>query len=181
MKRKTTVSTVLLLAIGLCIVLMVLTASTGCRYDIACACTSDSPNDRIVAELSELSVDDLISFHTNVSTMVASTNLGVAVARELKRRYNWIKVYEQPWEFDGCRHTLIHICDGNNDSYRCFDTLYDNEHNGDYPFAEIHAKTYEMWHGEFCVYVSFRQGKKWIVDWEKSTAQQPVFAREKDK
>lgn len=158
-----------------CAVLTALVVSTGCRYNKDCSTTSDFPNDRIVAELSELSVDDLISFHTNVSTMVASTNLGVAVARELKRRYNWIKVYEQPWEFDGCRHTLIHICDDDNDSYRCFDTLYDNEHNGDYPFAEIHAKTYEMWPGEFHVYVSFRQGKKWIVDWEKSTAQQPVF------
>lgn len=165
----------------ICFALMVLAAFTGCRDDKDSTRTSNSPNDRIVAELSELSVDDLISFHTNVSTMVASTNLGGAVARELKRRYNWIKVYEQPWEFDGCRHTLIHICDGDNDSYRCFDTLYDTEHNDDYPFAQIHAKTYEMWPGEFHVYVSFRQGKKWIVDWEKSTAQQPVFARGKDK
>jgi len=165
----------------ICFALMVLAAFTGCRDDKDSTHASDSPNDRIVAELSELSVDDLISFHTNVSTMVASTNLGGAVARELKRRYNWIKVYEQPWEFDGCRHTLIHICDGDNDSYRCFDTLYDTEHNDDYPFAQIHAKTYEIWPGEFHVYVSFRQGKKWIVDWEKSTAQQPVFAREKDK
>lgn len=165
----------------LCAVLMALAVFTGCRDDKDSTRTSDSPNDHIVAELSELSVDDLLSFHTNVSTMVASTNLGSAVAQELKRRYNWIKVYEQPWEFDGCRHTLIHICDGDNDSYRCFDTLYDTEHNDDYPFAQIHAKTYEMWPGEFHVYVSFRQGKKWIVDWEKSTAQQPVFAREKDK
>ena len=92
----------------ICFALMVLAAFTGCRDDKDSSRTSDSPNDRIVAELSELSVDDLISFHTNVSTMVASTNLGVAVARELKRRYNWIKVYEQPWEFDGCRHTLCH-------------------------------------------------------------------------
>ena len=54
-------------------------------------------------------------------------------------------------------------------------------HNGDYPFAEIHAKTYEMsGHGRFFVSVSFRQGGKWIVDWEKSSAQRPVFIKAKN-
>lgn len=164
------------------VVLMVLVAFTGCRYDKDFTCTSVSPDDCIVAGLRKLNVDDLLSFHTNVSTAVASTNLGVAVARELKRRYDWIKVYGQPWEFDGCRHTLIHICDGDNNGYRCFDTVYDKEHNGDYPFAEIHARTYELSkHWGYSVYVSFRQGYKWIIDWEKSTTRQPIFVRKEDK
>ena len=161
------------------VVLIFLIGSMGCRYDKDLISTPDSTDDCIVARLSELSVNDLLGLDTNVSTMVASTNLGVAVARELKRRYDWVKVYEQPWEFDGCRHTLIHICDGDNDGYRCFDTAYDNEHNGDYPFTEIHAKTYEISPGKFFVYVTFRQGNKWIVDWKKASAHQPVFVRNK--
>ena len=162
-------------------VLMALSVFTGCQYDKDFTCTSVSPDDCIVAGLSKLNVDDLLSFHTNVSTAVASTNLGGAVARELKRRYDWIKVYEQPWEFDSCRHTLIHICDGDSNSYRCFDTVYDKEHNGDYPLAEIHAKTYEISRGKFYVSVDFRQGEKWIVNWEKSSEHQPVFVRKDDK
>ena len=157
-----------------CAALTVLVVSTGCRYNKDRSATSDFPDDRIVAELSELSVDDLLCIDTNVSTAVASTNLEVAVARELKRRYGWISVYEEPWEFDGCRHIFIHICD--EDHYFGSYDIIDNTHISDYPLAEIHAKTYEMsGPGRFFVYVNFRQGKKWIVDWEKSTAQQPIF------
>ena len=178
-----------------------MTAFAGCRYAtkeraslaekpcaIATAKTVESQgesrpieaqDDCIVAGLGEFSVADLLSLNTNVSTMVASTNLGVAVARELKRRYDWIKIYVEPWEFDGCRHTKIDIC--NIDHNFGFSSASFDVHNGDYPFAEIHAKTSEMsGPGRFFVSVSFRQGGKWIVDWEKSSAQRPVFIRAKN-
>ena len=163
-----------------CVLLMTLVVSSGCRYDKGFTCTSDSPDNRILTGLGELGVADLLCFRTNVSTAVASTNLEVAVAGELKKRYDWISVYKEPWEFDGCRHIFIHLCD--REHYFGSYDLPDSAHIREYPLAEMHAKTYEVVKDWGCsVYVLFRQGEKWIIDWEKSTTRQPIFVRKEDK